>query len=168
MPLLKNGEAVADGWRTLADEEIAPADEDVIVSLARFQTEKDALKSRSAGLGVRVEPGEEVEAIADELGALGVIALSFPRFADGRAYSSARLLRTRYKYEGEIRAVGDVHRDQAFYMARCGFDAFEVADDAALAGLANALSDFSQAYQAGADARRPVWSRRADLADSPT
>lgn len=88
-----------------------------------------------------------------------VIILDFPAFKDGRAYSQARLLRERYGYAGEIRARGDVLRDQVFFMARCGFDAFEIERDDA-DGVRTALDEFSFVYQPGADGAEPVWRKR--------
>jgi len=89
-----------------------------------------------------------------------VIALNFPSFTDGRHYSSARLLRERYGYKGEIRAIGDVLRDQLFYMRRCGFDAFAIRADRDPVDALEGLKDFSVTYQAAADDERPLFRRR--------
>lgn len=97
--------------------------------------------------------------IADDLSAFSVIVLEFPAFKDGRAYSQARLLRERYKFAGEIRARGEILRDQLLFMARCGFDAFEFSGDDAEAAE-GALREFTYCYQAAADRAEPVWRRR--------
>ncbi len=104
-----------------------------------------------------------VEHIAEDLSSFGIIILKFPTFKDGRAYSQARLLRERFGYTGEIRARGDVLRDQTLFMARCGFDAFEFAGDDTAAASA-ALGEFSLAYQSAADRMEPVWRQRLDRA----
>ena len=130
---LVDGEArwTEDGFAQIADEDAIPETGDVILSLARFETEGDALlSSNSRRVGVRVESHEEVEGLAYDLPRIAVVALVFPKYRDGRAYTSARLLRERFGYQGQIRAVGDVLREQAGFMVRCGFDAFEPADGA--------------------------------------
>lgn len=163
MPLLKNGRAVLDTWRAVADDGSVPADGDVIVSLDRLLAEANALKARAGRLGVRLEPDADLEALAPHLNALDLVAIAFPRFADGRGYSLASLLRMRYEFSGEIRAIGDVLRDQLAFMVRCGIDAFETttasADD-----LEAARGEISLAYQAASDWRRPVWRLRRDRA----
>jgi len=160
MPLIKNNAVVDDPWTELDDEAPAPEAVDVIVSLARWKADAPALKARAGRLGVRLAAGEAPSEIAEDLDAFDVVALEFPVFRDGRAYSYARLLRERYGYTGEVRAVGDVLRDQVFFMARCGFDAFEASGRLGADELAAALREFSVAYQPAADARRPVLALR--------
>jgi uncharacterized protein (DUF934 family) len=113
-----------------------------------------------AGEVLRLEPHEDPAAVADRLGRTLRVEVNFPKFTDGRGYSIARLLRERYGYRGELRAVGDVQRDQLFYLARVGFDAFLLREgedaDAALA----ALEDFSEAYQASVERPLPLFRRR--------
>lgn len=106
-----------------------------------------------------------IEGIEGDLDAFDVIVLDFPKFGDGRAYSQARLLRERYGFQGEIRAQGEVLRDQVLFMVRCGFDALELAR-ADVESAEEALAEFSHAYQAAADSERPVWSRRRDRAEA--
>src|SRR5690606_27713181 len=101
-----------------------PTSGDLIVPLRLWREHAHALKARDGGLGVWLDADEAVEDIADDLTHFQIVALNFPVFTDGRHYSSARLLRERYGYKGEVRAIGDVLRDQLFYMRRCGFDAF--------------------------------------------
>ena len=101
-----------------------------------------------------------MESIADDLQHFQVVALNFPVFSDGRHYSSARLLRERYKYQGEVRAIGDVLRDQLFYMKRCGFDAFALRADRDPYEALESLKDFSVTYQAATDEPLPLFRRR--------
>lgn len=126
MPLLRGGRFVPDDWRALADDEPLPESGAIIVPLKRLLAEAESLASHSGGLGVRLEPGERVEQIEPWLPRLGLVALAFPSFADGRAFSTARILRERYGFAGEVRAIGDVQIDRYQFMRQCGFDAFEV------------------------------------------
>jgi len=149
-----------DGFAHVADEDPIP-EGDVILSLARFQAEGEILLSNSRRVGVRIEPAEEVEALAYDLPRLAVVALAFPKYRDGRAYTSARLLRERLGFTGEIRAVGDVLQEQAGFMVRCGFDAFEPADGATPEVWSRAANRFRHVYQRAADARRVAFEERA-------
>jgi uncharacterized protein (DUF934 family) len=153
MPLVKQGRLAEDAWTTVDDEARLPATGAVIVPLSRWRSQRDALLARGGGLGVRLDSDQRAEDIAPDLAHLQLIALNFPTFRDGRAYSTARLLRERYGFGGEIRAVGNVLRDQFLFMHRCGIDAFEVADDRAVAAWQEALEEFSVFYQPAADRR---------------
>ena len=113
-----------------------------------------------SGEVLRLEPHEDPAAIADRLGAAARVEVSFPKFADGRGYSIARLLRERHGYQGELRAVGDVQRDQLFYLSRVGFDAFLLRDGEDAEGALAALGDFSDAYQASVERPLPLFRRR--------
>ena len=130
MPLLKAGRFVADDWLALADDEAVAAGGRIIVPLARLLAEAAAVDGFAGDLGVRLEPGQRVEQIEPWLDRLALVALSFPSFADGRAFSTARILRERYGFAGEIRAVGDVQIDRYQFMRQCGFDAFEISPGA--------------------------------------
>lgn len=121
------GRFQADDW-SFAGVEDAVGEGPAILPLARFLAEKDALLARNAPLGVLVEPGEAIEELAPHLGRVSLVVLSFPKFADGRSMSKARLLRERYGFSGEVRASGDVLIDQMPLMRRCGFDSFEVSN----------------------------------------
>jgi uncharacterized protein (DUF934 family) len=150
---------VEDPFTAVADDlEIPPGD--VIVSLTRFQAEGDRLLSEGRAVGVRLESDEGPEALAYDLPRLAVVALAFPKYRDGRAYTSARLLRERYGFKGEVRAVGDVLREQAGFMVRCGFDAFEPADGSTPADWERATQRFRHVYQRGTDARAPAFEER--------
>lgn len=133
---------------------------DVILSLSRFQQDGDRLLSEGRAVGVRLKSDEEVEALAYDLPRIAVVALEFPKFRDGRAYSSARILRERYDYAGEVRAVGDVLREQAHFMLRCGFDAFEPADGSGAQQWQAATQRFRHVYQRAADHRVPAFEER--------
>ncbi|MCB1888139.1 MAG: DUF934 domain-containing protein [Rhodocyclaceae bacterium] len=160
--LIKNGKVVDDNWQVLpADATEVPAGP-VIVPLALWQSAAGELADRG-DLGVWLAPDEDPAELADALPSLAVVAIEFPKFADGRGYSSAALLRSRYGYRGELRAIGEVLRDQFFYLTRCGFDALQPAegrytDEQLVASLAS-LGDFSEPYQGAIDRPEPVWRR---------
>ena len=141
-----DGQAAAQ-YLHLDDEASLPQGQAVIVSLARWQAEQDNLAQHDAPVGVELPNTENVEELGDSLNSLPLIALRFPAFADGRAYSQARLLRERLNYEGDIRACGDVLRDQLFYMKRVGFSSFELAEHANGETAGEGLKDFSAVYQ---------------------
>ena len=113
-----------------------------------------------AGEVLRLEPGDDPARVADRLGAAARVEVNFPSFTDGRGYSIARLLRERYGYQGELRAVGDVQRDQLFYLSRCGFDAFLLREGQDAGEALSALRDFSEAYQASVERPEPLFRRR--------
>ena len=160
MPLIKNGGVSEDPWRAVDMESELP-EGDVIAPCARVLADAPALLQREGRLGVRVAPGEDVAALAPHLDAIDLVALEFPRYTDGRAYSSARLLRERHGFKGEVRAVGDVLRDQLFFMVRCGFDAFEIDREDAAEAFAAAMGELRHVYQPAEDGRRPVWALRS-------
>jgi len=113
-----------------------------------------------AGEVLRLEPGDDPAGVAARLGAAARVEVNFPKFSDGRGYSLARLLRERYGYVGELRAVGDVQRDQIFYLSRCGFDTFLLREGEDAEGALAALQDFSEAYQASVERPQPLFRRR--------
>jgi uncharacterized protein (DUF934 family) len=157
--LIRHGELVdgaADPVAT-ATLDALPACGPAIVSLALWQQARAALLARG-GVGVELSPADDPAALAGDVAVLPVIAIRFPAFTDGRGYSTARLLRERYGYRGELRAVGDVRRDQAHYLRHVGFDAFEVDAATDAAGFIAALADFTDGYQG--TARRAPWFRR--------
>jgi uncharacterized protein (DUF934 family) len=160
MPLIKQGQPIADPFVHVADEALLPAEGGVIVGLARWQEDRGLIEPRNAPVGVRLKPSDPVEQIAGDLDRLSVVALEFPKFNDGRAMSQARLLRERYGYRGEIRATGKVLRDLLLFLHRCGFDAFEVADNVTAEIVAKSLGEFSFFYQPAADGEPSVVERR--------
>jgi uncharacterized protein (DUF934 family) len=160
MRVIKDRKIVDDGWTLLAPDAPIPASGDVIVSVAQWTAYNAAPSERSGQLGVVLQSDELPEQI-QHLDRLPLIAIDFPKFGDGRGYTSARLLRQRFGYEGELRAVGDVLRDQLFYMARCGIDSFALKAGKDIEGALAAFDDFSVAYQAAADDPRPLFRRVA-------
>ncbi|MBL4683178.1 MAG: DUF934 domain-containing protein [Nannocystaceae bacterium] len=147
MEIIRDQKIVQDSWRHIEDGDPVPESGDVTVSLIRFGAERSDLDARSGRDGVRVGPDEEIDTIIADLGKLPLIAVTFPKFTDGRGYSTARLLRGRHGYTGELRATGQIFRDQLFYLHRVGFDAFEMAPGKSLSDALEGFSDFSVTYQ---------------------
>lgn len=141
-------EIVADDWRHIDEDAGAAA---IIVSLQHWLAEREALLSSGKRLGVRIAPADKIELLAQDASKLQLIALEFGGLGEGRGYSQAHILRRRYGFTGELRAVGKVQRDQLFYMARCGFDAFELPEAADLDVALTAFKDYTVAYQPGID-----------------
>ena len=164
MPTLIRLEAGAyrasdDPWTALADGDAVPAgDAPLLVSAARLAGD-EPLGERP--LGVLLTVADPVETVASKLNRLSLVALDFPKFRDGRALTAARLLRERFGFAGEVRAVGDVLRDQAFHMVRCGFDAFIPADGSTPDDWAHSAGRHRHVYTAAADGRPPVFAERA-------
>jgi uncharacterized protein (DUF934 family) len=150
---------VADAFTHVGDEDDM-ATGDVILSLTRFQADGERLLSEGRRVGVRLKTDEQVEALAYDLPRLAVVALEFPKHLDGRSYSNARLLRERFKYAGQVRAVGDILREQAPWMVRVGFDAYEPADDSSSNEWQAALKRYRHVYQRAADDRLPAFAER--------
>ena len=156
MPLFRETGVVEDPWQRLDDEAPVPADGMVLVSFARWREARAALLARRGPVGVALANTDPVEALASDVARLDLIALHFPKFSDGRAYSQARLLRGRMGYGGELRATGNVLLDQLPFMLRCGFDAFESDQRGFDEALARARTLFSVVYQPAEDGRAPV------------
>ena len=153
MALIKNGELVASSFVDASAAEEIPAAGPVIVSFQQWQTYRADLLARGTPLGIRLHSDQSPELIAADVPHFSLVALEFPKFRDGRAYSYARLLRERYAFKGELRAVGEVLLEQLFFMLRTGFDAFELASADPLGDYRTALADFSVWYQPTADGR---------------
>lgn len=163
MPLLKNGEIVNDPWVAAGDDTSLPFNAPTIISFAHWQAERARVEGADVRLGLHLKNTDPVEALRGCVARFDLIALEFPKFTDGRAYSQARLLRERMGFAGELRATGQVLPDQLLFMRRCGFDAFEIAKDAPLETWRRALAYFSVFYQPAADGREPVNSLRRAL-----
>lgn len=161
MPLLKNGALTADPWHKIVNGEALPADGPVILPFERWRAERETLLGRNTPLGVRLSNTHSVAELEPDLDRIEVIVLEFPKFTDGRAYSQARLLRERYGYKHELRAVGNVLHDQLLFMQRCGFDAFEMEKADPVTAWQAGTSAFSVFYQPTGDGRAPVERRRA-------
>ena len=153
MALVKNGELFASSFVDASSAEAIPPAGPVIVSLDQWKTHRDELLKRGTPLGVRLHSDQPPELIAADLPHFAVVALEFPKFRDGRAYSYARLLRERYGFKGELRAVGEVLLEQLFFMLRVGFDVFDIQSADPLKDYRTALADFSVWYQPTADGR---------------
>ena len=151
MSLIKGETFVENVFLALADEQEAPAGRPVMVSLKRWQAEREQLIARNTAVGVRLTSDQAPDVLGDDIHRLAVIALEFPKFKDGRGYSWARLLRQRLGYKGEIRAVGDVLRDQWLFMRRCGIDAFEVKPGTRIEDFRDAQAELSVFYQPSSD-----------------
>jgi uncharacterized protein (DUF934 family) len=147
MPIIKNGQWAEDTWIHLSDEDALPASGAVSVSLTRFQCERAALLGRGAPLGLRLRSEERAHMIGKDAENFALIAIEFPIFRDGRGFSSARLLRERYGYRGEIRAFGHILPDQVLFLMRCGVNSIEVKPQAKLQPFSDAAHEFSVAYQ---------------------
>lgn len=164
MQIIRKRAIVEDDYVHVPDGAELPADgHKPIISLARYaavaHSERDGLFARYPSLGVQIA-SDKLPSDIPELARLGVIAIEFPRFTDGRGYSIARQLRDRHGFRGELRAVGWVLRDQLFYMERCGFDAFELKPGKPLESALEAFGEFSATYQAAVDDPRPLYRRR--------
>ncbi len=163
--IIKNKTVVADDWTVLRLQENATADNvnvghgKIIIPLKVWLAQQATLRGR-ADLGVWLACNETLEELGYDLEHFGVIAIDFPIFADGRGYSLAYRLRARWGYRGELRAIGDVLRDQLFYLQRVGFDAFAPRPDRNIHDALKGLSDFSERYQTSWDEPLPL-SRRA-------
>jgi uncharacterized protein (DUF934 family) len=163
--IIKNRQVATNNWQLLrpgADKSLpaVPPAGDVIVPLAQWLAQRDVLLARDGRLGVWLTNTEDPAVIAGDLNHFDLVAVDFPHFTDGRGYSVARLLRERYGWKGELRAIGDVIRDVVFYLSRCGFDAFDLkAGEDAQAAL-SAFGDFSEAYQTSVERPQPLFRRR--------
>lgn len=161
--IIKHNQVIADNWTLLdADAELAQAlnTAQPIITLALWQAHKSELQAL-AQLGIWLEAGQAVEEISEDLSHFDVVALNFPGCNDGRHFSSARLLRERYAYRGEVRAIGDVLRDQLFFMQRCGFDAYVIRADRCPTDALKSLTELSVTYQAAYDQSLPLYRRRS-------
>lgn len=165
--LIKNRQLADNAWRnfnlpqgaTLAD--CALPDAQTIIPGEMWLLRREEFLCRSGAIAVSLAPTFKVETLADDIAHFALICIEFPKFADGRGYSLARLLRERYGYRKELRAVGDVGRDQMFYLHRVGFDAFLIPAGRDAHDALNAFADFPDAYQAATDQPLPLFRRRA-------
>ncbi|MEN8261229.1 MAG: DUF934 domain-containing protein [Pseudomonadota bacterium] len=158
MQIIKDNEIVKDHWTHIADDPIPPEGR-ITVSYARWKAEKSDLLARDGELGIRLSPEDPIEDVASDLENFQLVALEFPAFTDGRGFSQARLLRDRYAYSGEIRAIGDFMVDQVFYLSRVGVNAFELPTTEALEKALASLRDFTVRYQASTDEPLPLIQR---------
>ena len=170
--IIKDRQIVEDRWQLLSlsddtsPESVVLPSEATLFPLRVWLARKAEILARQQAFGLWLDSHEGPEQIADDLDSFALIAVNFPKFADGRGYSTARLLRERYGYRGELRAIGDVLKDQIFLLHRCGFNAFAIRADRDIRDALAGLSDFSESYQAGVDRQAPLFRRRAETGAS--
>jgi len=160
--VIKDNQIIEDNWSRLDTVEAGQVlpDGDIIVPFSYWKQNRDALKGRAGNLAVCLNGDDRVDELAADLGQFSLVALDFPAFKDGRCYSHARLMRDRYGFKGDLRAVGDVLRDQLFYLKRCGFSSFFIRHDKDINDALKAFNDFSVRYQTAADGALPVYRLR--------
>lgn len=166
MPLVKDGKIAGDAFVHLADDAEIPGEGAILVSAARFLADAEALSRRVGKVGVIWPNNRDLDDLVPWLDRLAVVALVFPSFRDGRAYSQARLLRERHGYRGELRATGQVLRDQFLFMLRAGFDAFEVKKESDAEAFAATVKRYSVFYQPTGDGRITALHQRMMLRHS--
>lgn len=160
--LLKDGQLVEDSWQTLAEDsnlQSLPTSGNLLLTLPQWQQLAQQLPHHSGNIGITLDTDTELEDIPNQCLELPLIAIAFTKFADGRGFSLARLLRERHNYRGELRATGDILRDQLYLLKGCGFNSFQLSD-IDLAGSAASLQDFSEAYQSSVEQPEPLFRRR--------
>src|SRR6202790_3271344 len=166
MPLVKHGKITNDTLVHVPDDGEIPGDGAILISAERFLADPEALSQRSGRTGVIWPNNRDVHDLVPYLVRLAVVALVFPTFRDGRAYSQARLLRERHGYRGELRATGQVLRDQFVFMLRAGFDAFEVKKESDAEAFTVTAKRYSVFYQPTGDGRITALNRRMQLRHS--
>ena len=163
MKIINNRQIVEDSWQIIGEEasiDQLPAGK-IIVPLAFWKEHKNNLSQRSEPLGIKLNPEDDVIDIAEDLEQFSLVVLQFPAFRDGRAYSQARQLRQHFGYQGEIRATGNVLRDQLMYMERVGFTSFEIDSKQDINDAVNAFDEIKIKYQASSDEALPLYKRRS-------
>jgi uncharacterized protein (DUF934 family) len=166
MPLVKGGKISADPFVHVADDAELPGDGAVLISSTRFLENAETLSRRSGKTGVIWPNNRDVDDLVAHLDRLAAVALVFPTFRDGRAYTQARLLRERHGFKGELRATGQVLRDQFVFMLRAGFDVFEVKKESDAEAFAATVKRYSVFYQPTGDGRITALHRRMQLRHS--
>ncbi|MCB9640047.1 MAG: DUF934 domain-containing protein [Myxococcales bacterium] len=156
--IIKKDQIVEDTWVQVGASEPFP-EGDILVSLERWQAEQETLQAHAGRVGLCLIGKDNPRELKGLLDQFALIAVEFPKFADGRGYSIARILRDELGYKGELRATGDILRDQLFYLMRCGFDAFAVREDRDIEDALAGLRDFSVVYQAASDYTSPIYRR---------
>lgn len=162
MRVIKDKKIVNDDWSVVRElDDAAPVpDGDVILPFHYWQANRDNLLDKKTKHAVWINGDTDVEELVADLEHFSIVALDFPAFKDGRCYSHARLLHDRYAYKGDVRAIGDVLRDQLFFMYRCGISSFQLRDDKDAEDALKAFNDFTIRYQAAADDAVPVYKLR--------
>lgn len=161
MPLVRHNRIERDEWRALPSDGIAPDIGDIVVSLERWHGDRHLLLNRKGRLGIELRSDDDPAPLQHDLRHFSLIVLHYTSFVDGRHYSNAKLLRDRYGFTGELRASGELLRDQLFYLNRCGFDAYLLDDSADIDDFLHGLDDFSLCYQGAVDSVKPIRRLRA-------
>ena len=161
--LIKNGRIADDPFFAIDDHEPVPSTGEILVSLERFVADKDTLLARPYALAVRMDPGQSPLALAEDVHKLAAVVLQVGYFKDGRAFSWARLLRTRLSYKGEIRISGHFLKDQIAFYTRVGADAFELTQNISPDDVDRAMLEISNVYQPSVDGRRTIRELRAKV-----
>jgi uncharacterized protein (DUF934 family) len=160
--VIKDKRVVDDSWQWIQEVSAGQSlpEGNVIIPFTYWQANREALLERAGQLGVCINGDDDTDEVAEDLPCFDLLAIEFPAFKDGRGYSHARILRDHYHYQGDIRALGDVLRDQLFYMQRCGITSFCVREDTNIEEAIKGLTDFSVKYQTAADGAQPVYKQR--------
>lgn len=163
--VIRDGQVAPESWTFVGvgpDAPVEPLPEGaIVVPLAVWKEQRESLKTRGASVGVWLKPDDEPGELAADVATLAFIAVHFPKFTDGRGYSTATLLRRRYGYQGELRAFGDVGRDQLFFLKRVGFDSFALAPHRDPVSAIESFDDFSVKYQGAIDDAVPLFRKRS-------
>jgi uncharacterized protein (DUF934 family) len=158
--VIRNREIVQDDWEYLGAEDAVPQGAKVIVELARWKQERDELLQAAEKVGVLLKGDDDPKELVEDFEVLSAISLDFPKFADGRCYSHARLLRSRHGWKKDLRAHGDILRDQAFFLWRCGIDVLELREDKDPNDALEAFREFSVTYQPAEDTDKAIYHLR--------
>ena len=159
--IILNGAVVPNTWTLVEAGSEAPITDGMIVPLATWLAIRESQALAGKRIGVWLAPADDPALLAEDVARLPLIAVQFPAFTDGRGYSIGRLLRERYAYQGELRAVGDVGRDHLFNLFQCGFNAFEIKPSQSAEQALAGLKDFTEGYQTSAVRPVPLYRRRA-------
>ena len=159
--IIKDREIVEDTYTLVTEAGQLPDVGDALIDAAIWEELQPQLPGRTGKIGIKVTGDTEIDQLPANVQELDLIAIEFPVFRDGRGYSLARIIRERLGYGGELRACGDVLRDQLFYLQRCGFNSFETREDRCIEDALNGLTDFTVTYQADAFEKRPIYQRRS-------
>ena len=163
--LIKDGSLIEDEWICVEKDSdsagVTETDaEQVLVHIKDWLSHKDALNQSGKTIGVWLDSDDDPYELINDISELPLIAVNFPVFMDGRSFSTAAIIRERLSFQGELRAIGDVIRDQVFYMKKCGINSFEVRDGADPEEILMALGDFSDSYQSTVETPEPLFRRR--------
>ena len=158
--LLKDNKIIEDSWRIVDESAEHLPSGNVLLSIDQCQKFSEQFSKQDGNVGLWLDGNADIDKIIDFLQQMSVVAVKFPKFADGRGFSTARLLRERYNFHGELRAIGEFIRDQLYLLQRCGFNAFQFSNDEDLIEASKSLNDFSETYQVAADQKQPLFRRR--------